>query len=256
MKYRKAVLLFLTLGLMAGTAAALTWLKANQKLGLPGIKAEPVPGSVAMKIELPENVLDFTSTNVPTSEVVLGYLPRDTSYAQRVYRTAGEKPLVANTLDGQFEIQASIILQGADRSSIHKPDYCLPGQGWTIPGKSIVQLPISRPQPYELSVARWTARNVLSRADGSKQEVSALYIFWFVADREQTASYDQRGKWLIRDMILKGVLQRWSYVSYFALCPPGQEDAAFEVMKKLIIASVPEFQLPPPAAEGPAAATR
>lgn len=144
MKLRQTILLILTLGLMAGTAGALTWLKANQKLGRPGIKAEPVPGSVAMKIELPENVLDFTSSNVPTSDVVLGYLPKDTSYAQRVYRTP----------DGKFEVQASIILQGADRSSIHKPDYCLPGQGWTIPDKSIVQLPISGLDPYELSAAR------------------------------------------------------------------------------------------------------
>jgi hypothetical protein len=40
-------------------------------------------------------------------------------------------------------------------------------------------------------------------------------------------------------------LQRWAYVSYFSICTPGQEDAAFERMNKLIAASVPEYQLPP-----------
>jgi hypothetical protein len=40
-------------------------------------------------------------------------------------------------------------------------------------------------------------------------------------------------------------LQRWAYVSYFAVYEPGQEDAAFERVKKLIMASVPEFQLAP-----------
>jgi hypothetical protein len=41
------------------------------------------------------------------------------------------------------------------------------------------------------------------------------------------------------------VLQRWAYVSYFAICSPGQEDATFERMSRLIEESVPEFQLPP-----------
>jgi hypothetical protein len=40
-------------------------------------------------------------------------------------------------------------------------------------------------------------------------------------------------------------LQRWAYVSYFSICEPGQEDAVFARMEKLIAASVPEFQPPP-----------
>jgi hypothetical protein len=40
-------------------------------------------------------------------------------------------------------------------------------------------------------------------------------------------------------------LDRWAYISYFSVCEPGQEDAAFERMKKLIAISVPEFQLVP-----------
>ena len=51
--------------------------------------------------------------------------------------------------------------------------------------------------------------------------------------------------WLTRDLLTRGVLQRWAYISYFAVCVPGQEDATFDRMKSLIAASVPEFQLPP-----------
>jgi len=40
-------------------------------------------------------------------------------------------------------------------------------------------------------------------------------------------------------------LQRWAYISYFSQCEPGQEDAAFARMEKLIAASVPKFQMPP-----------
>ena len=234
MKHQKWLVFFVALGLMAGTAGALTWLRANQKLGKPGIKAMAIPGSVMMKIELPERVLDFTSTNMPEPEVVVGYLPKDTSYAGRLY-----------TATNGLQINSTIILMGADRTSIHKPDYCLPGQGWSINEKTVVNIPVAGPQNYQLPVAKWIIGNVYQTPDGQKHEVSGLYVFWFVADGEQTADNYQRMWWLGRDLLRTGVLQRWAYVSFFSVCAPGQEDATFEQMKKLIAVTVPEFQFLP-----------
>ena len=234
MKPPKWLMVALALALMAGAAVALTWLKTNQKLGQPGIKATPTPGSVVMQIDLPEQVLDFTSTNLPESEIELGYFPKDTSYAHRVYRAP----------DG-LAVSTVIILMGADRTSIHRPDYCLPGQGWTIGQKTAVKIPIGGGQPYDLPVMKWIVHNSFPAADGRKQEVSGVYVFWFVADHEQTTDSVQRMWWLARDLLCTGVLQRWAYVSYFSLCAPGQEEAAFERMQKLIAASVPEYQMPP-----------
>ncbi len=234
MKHQNWMIFLIGLALMAGTVGALTWLKAHQRLGEPGIKAIPIPGSVAMKIDLPGSVLDFTSSNVPEPEVVLGYLPKDSSYAQRFYRAP----------DG-FVATATIVLMGADRTSIHRPDYCLPGQGWTIDSKTAINIPIGGEHPYELQALKWTVRNLFPTPDGQKQEVSGVYVFWFVADNEQTPNYVQFQYQLIRDLLFTGKLQRWAYISYFTLCPPGQEEAAFERMKKLIAASVPAYQLPP-----------
>ena len=234
MKHQKWLVFVVALGLMAGTAGALTWLRANQKLGKPGIKAMAIPGSVMMKIELPERVLDFTSTNMPEPEVVVGYLPKDTSYAGRLY-----------TATNGLQINSTIILMGADRTSIHKPDYCLPGQGWSINEKTVVNIPVAGPQNYQLPVAKWIIGNVYQTPDGQKHEVSGLYVFWFVADGEQTTDNYQRMWWLGRDLLRTGVLQRWAYVSFFSVCAPGQEDATFEQMKKLIAVTVPEFQFLP-----------
>jgi Protein of unknown function (DUF3485) len=236
MKHQKWIILAVALVLMAGTAGALTWLRANQKLGRPGIKAEAIPGSVMMKINLPERVLDFTSTNVPEPQVVLDYLPPDTSYAERIY-----------TAPDGFWIQNTVILMGADRTSIHKPDYCLPGQGWVIKDKSVVNIPVAGPQSYQLPVAKWVINNVFQKADGQKEAISGLYVFWLVADNEETPDNYQRMWWMGRDLLRTGVLQRWAYVSYFAACAPGHEDAAFERMKDLIAHSVPEYQWAPTA---------
>ena len=80
-----------------------------------------------MKIDLPARVLDFSSTNVPEPELVLGYLPKDTSYAERHYQSP----------DG-FNVTGTVVLMGTDRTSIHNADYCLRGQGLNPDEKKIV----------------------------------------------------------------------------------------------------------------------
>ncbi|MGD0252333.1 MAG: exosortase-associated EpsI family protein [Verrucomicrobiota bacterium] len=234
MKIQKKIVFIIVVALIGGAAAALDWFHANQKLGAPGIKVVSIPGSVVMKIDLPERVLDFTSTNVPEDQTVLYTLPKDTSYAQRRYVAP----------DG-FQVNANVILMGADRTSIHKPDYCLPGQGWSINKKTVVNVPVSGAQNYQLPVAKWVVGNSYQTPDGEKVAARGIYVFWFVADGEQTTDNYQRMWWLGRDLLRTGVLQRWAYISYFSVCWPGQEEATFARMKKLIAASVSEFQLPP-----------
>jgi len=231
---QKWLVLAVLLVLIAGTGGAVTWLKGHQKLGQPGIKTAPIPGSSLLKLELPDRVLDFTSTNVPESDVELGYFPRDTSYDRRMYHSP----------DG-FPISGTVILMGADRTSIHRPEYCMVGQGWTILSRTVVDLPIAGPRPYRLPVMKWLVSTIVKGPDGGQREIHGLYVFWFVADGEQTTGNVQLQLYLMRDLLFRGVLQRWAYVSYFAQCEPGQEDAAFGRMKKLIAASAPEFLLPP-----------
>jgi hypothetical protein len=231
---QKRIVFIVALLLMGGTAFALTWLGSNKRLGRPGIKAESIAGSkVVMKIELPAQVLDFTSTNLPQEKIVLDYLPADTSFARRMYFRPDGAPIDAN-----------IILMGMDRSSIHKADYCLKGAGFTTEKKETVQIPITGPVPYELSVAKWTVNRVVEQ-NGEKRIDHALYVFWFATDGASTPSHFWFRMKLMWNVVRTGTLQRWAYISYVVPCEPGREDAAFERAAKLIAASVPEFQLPP-----------
>lgn len=233
MKNQKWLILCVALLLMAGTAGALTWLHLNQKLGTPFLKGTPIPDSIRLQINLPERVLDFTSTNVPEPAVAIGYFPGDTSYAERFYHEA----------DG-LGIQCTAILMGADRSCIHRPEYCMPGQGWSIDKREVADLPIQDQPPYTLEVERWNVSTEVQRPDGQKVKVAGIYVFWFVADNEETANHDKMLEWLTLDLFRTGKLQRWAYISYFAQCQPGQEDVAFDHLKRLISAQVPEFELP------------
>jgi len=233
MKNKKIMMLAVTLVMLAGTAAALTWLRTNQRLGTPGLKATPIPGSVMMKVDLPERVLDFTSTNVPEPDVAIGYFPKDTSYAERFYSAP----------DG-FKLQSIAVLMGADRTSIHPPEFCLAGQGWDIDEKQTINIPINDQPPYQLQAAAWKLSQTRQLPDGEKAHVEAVYVYWYVANNEETPDHHKMLEWLTLDFLRTGTLQRWAYISYFSQCQPGQEDATIDRIKKFIIASVPEFQLP------------
>jgi hypothetical protein len=236
MKKQKSILLIATLVLVATAGGMLYWLKTHQRLGTPGIKTAPTSHPVVMEIDLPAKVLDFMSTErLIQSAVVTNFLPKDTSFALRVY----------NTNEGIGAIQASVILMGKDRTSIHKPEYCLPGQGFRIEAQTNIVIPIAGPQPYALNVKKWNLSITIKDDNGQPHNMRAVYMFWFVADNQLTTDHRQRMWWLARDLLRHGVLQRWAYISYFAGCQPGEEEATAARMEKLIAASVPEFQIPP-----------
>jgi hypothetical protein len=243
MNKQKWMMVILALGLMGGSAALLMRLKATQKLGEPAVKTRPIPASQRLKVELPERVLDYASEAVEVDKTTLGWLPSDTSFGQRVYRAP----------DG-FETAVNVILMGRDRTSIHKTEFCLEGQGWVIDRNASSQATVrmDRPYSYDLPVMKFVATKQVT-VNGQPVTARGIYVLWFVADNDEyTARHWQRMWWMARDLLRTGVLRRWASISYFAHCAPGQEDATFERMKKFIVASAPEFQLVP----GPAPAAR
>jgi len=137
------------------------------------------------------------------------------------------------------------VLMGADRSSIHKPQLCLPAQGWTINRTEVATIPVAAAaHPYDLPVIKLTAANQLA-VNGQTVAARGIYVYWFVAAGELSADPSGwRRTWRGMVHLLRtGELQRWAYVSVFAVCEPGQEAALYERMKQLIAATVPEFQL-------------
>ncbi len=227
------------LALIGTTAGVLARMHQNHRLGKPGLRMieEPVlaeDGQVVNTntVALPHRVLDFTSETKPITTVELGWLPADTTYARRVYRAP----------DG-FGIQLNVVLMGQDRSSIHRPQICLTGQGFTIERSDLLEIDVPKPHPYRLPVMRLTASGSSRSADGRDHAYKAVYVYWFVADGQLTARHGQRMWWMARDLLRHGVLQRWAYVSGLAVGPPGSEDALYRRLEEFLAAAVPEFQL-------------
>jgi hypothetical protein len=236
MNRQKWIVLIAALGLIGGAAGLLRHLQTHQKLGRPAVKTSPIAGSQRLHVELPERVLDYTSEEVKVDQLTLDVLPQDTSFGGRRYSAP----------DG-FVTAVNVVLMGSDRTSLHKTEYCVEGQGWQIDrgASAEAKVHMERPYPYDLPVMKFIATK---EAMVNEQKVTArgVYVFWFVADNDEyTSQHWQRMWWMARDLFHTGVLQRWAFVSCFSVCAPGQEDATFERMKKFIAACVPEVQLVP-----------
>ncbi|HEX4348738.1 MAG TPA: exosortase-associated EpsI family protein, partial [Verrucomicrobiae bacterium] len=216
-------------------AGVLAHAKSNQKLGLPGVKTRPLEGSKNLEVMLPADLSGYTSKLLPQAEVVTNQLPQDTSFGQRLYKA-----------DDGFQTLANVVLMGSSRASIHKPQICLTAQGWNIndTASRVETVHMDRPVPYDLPVMRLAATRE-TELNGQKVVEQGVYVYWFVDADRYTASHARRMIWMAQDVLLKSELDRWAYIAFFSVGAPGQEDAMFERMKKLIVTSVPEFQLVP-----------
>lgn len=237
MKMRERILLFVGLALIGATALGVTELKTHRRLGKPGVRAEVVPGSLRMHLDVVTNVVGYECREMPVPDVVTNTLPPDTSFRQCVYSNA------------EGSIQSFVVMMGGDRTSIHQPQFCLSGAGWTVDGSrtEMTTVRIERPRPVDLPVMKLITSKTVEQ-DGRKQTSSGVYVYWFVADNVVTANHSQFGLGVIKHMFKTGELQRWAYITYFAPCYPGQEDRAFNRIQRLMNKTLPEFQLawPPP----------
>lgn len=237
-------ILAVTLALMGLASATLLYARHHQQLGQPGLRivAEPIydnDGNLAgtNSVYLPSTVLDYVSDPVPIPRIELDWLPEDTTYGRRIYRSA----------DG-MEMMMSAVLMGTDRTSIHQPQFCLTGQGLRIDKSELTSIRITDPHPYDLPVMKLTASGMVPARGGGTVPIRALFVYWFVADGQITADHLERMWWMARDLVFTGTLQRWAYVGCLAISAPGQEDATYQRMEQLIAAAVPRFQtvtLPP-----------
>jgi len=230
------ILMIAALALIAGTAGLLV--STHQKLGPPGVRTKPSDDPGRLEVELPPQVLDYKSERIETDDITKATLPKDTSFGSRNY----EAP-------DHFGIALSVVLMGTDRTSLHKPQFCLEGMGWHIDatGSLETSVHLDRPCSYELPVVRLLASREAQTGAGQKGTIRGVYVYWFVADDALSSSVSGFERmWMMGSKLLRtGVLQRWAYVSCFTTCLPGQEDATFERMKLFIAAAVPEFQLNP-----------
>ncbi len=182
-------------------------------------KTEPV----GIKLALPQYVDKWYGVDQPVTERERQVLAGDTEFARKRY-TDG----VGNS------IYASIVLSGHDLdNSIHRPERCLPAQGWTIADSK--NLAITVPGWGKLQVTRLHNIRQVPTRNGKTVPIYNLNYYWFVGYHHLTASHLQRTFLDIQDRILKGYNQRWAYITVASditerLVPFGRSEKQTDVL--------------------------
>ncbi|GAB4168391.1 MAG: hypothetical protein Fur0032_06650 [Terrimicrobiaceae bacterium] len=152
----------------------------------------------AVNMDLPDQIAGYVGTDQKVSESELAILPKDTEFAKKLYS------------DGSSEIHCQIVLAGAEKRSIHRPEVCLPGQGWTVKSGQVV--PVKLADGRTLDVMQLTIGRPVTLPDGSKKELTSLFYYWFVGKGTTTPHHLVRILKTNMDMLLHNVNHRWAYV--------------------------------------------
>src|ERR1044071_3378464 len=147
-------------------------------------------------------------------------------------------------------IYVSIVLSGADLdNSIHRPERCLPAQGWTIADTRSLEVPLN--DGKKLEVTRLHDVRQAPLRSGEMVSVYNLNYYWFVGYHHLTASHLKRTMIDIQDRVFKGYNQRWAYITVAAditkgFVPFGLNEAETDAMLRDFIRQIfPEISSTP-----------
>ncbi|MCE0484478.1 MAG: EpsI family protein [Methylacidiphilales bacterium] len=188
-------------------------------------------------MDLPFQIGPLFGFHEDVSKAELEILPPDTTFARKSYGAIG-----SDQLD---RILCSIVLSGREKRSIHRPERCLPGQGWNVIGSNVVDVPLASGHP--LKVMALLLNRPVTLSNGTISHLEAYYLYWYVGRNVTTPYSFQRVMLTNWDLIVHRANQRWAYVIVMApitegFLPNGRTaDQTLFMLKQFIRASVPSF---------------
>lgn len=192
-------------------------------------------------VTLPDSIgLDWMGQAAEITPVEREVLPADTGFSRKTY---------VSLLDRRQQVFLSIVLSGRDRTSIHRPEICLVGQGWTITGRMMHAF--RRPDDPQARVPATVLRieREFTTNRGEKIRVPALFAYWFVGADKIVATSTERVVYTSLDRLRHLQAHRWAYVVAQTLAPDGEE-AAFARIQSVLDGTLPAFQEALPAGSG------
>jgi EpsI family protein len=161
----------------------------------------PTKSGVIMK--LPSDVGEFTGKEEEPSEGEKYVLPKDTEIVKKSY----------TDLSGDM-LSATVVLAGAEKRSIHRPELCLPAQGWSINREKVV--PVTLADGRTISIMQVSISRLVSSSSGASRMLNSYYDYWFVGNGITTPSHITRlliNSW---DRVIHHKNHRWAYVAVSA----------------------------------------
>jgi EpsI family protein len=159
----------------------------------------PSRSEAGIDMNLPDSVNGFRGTDQEVSASELAILPRDTEFAKKLYRN-----------ERGDQISCQTVLAGGEKRSIHRPEVCLPAQGWSVKTGEVIQINLGNGK--NLDVMKLVIAKKLSLVDGQPRDLTSLFLYWFVGKDATTPHHVVRLLRTNLDMLLHNTNHRWAYV--------------------------------------------
>ncbi len=161
-------------------------------------------------------------------------LPADTGFSRMNY---------VSLHDLTQRVFLSVVLSGRDRTSIHRPELCLGGQGWTIRGRTTHEFNWPHGGAGRVPATVLRIEHELTDPRGGTRKIPALFAYWFVGADRVVASNGERILYSALDRIRHLQVHRWAYVVLQTTATDG-EAAALARMQTVLNGTLPSFQKP------------
>ena len=163
-------------------------------------------------------------------------LPPDTGFASRVYRH------LPTSAPPYCSIPFSIVLSGRDRTSIHRPELCLIGQGWTITSRSVETLTLANGEKLDVTLLHIEELQLPpSNNPAFAKPVPALFAYWFAGSDTTVPTYPQMLLHSATDRLFRLRADRWAYFTVLTPILDG-EPAARDQLNTVISALWPQIR--------------
>jgi hypothetical protein len=213
--------LVLFLVLVLATIAACFFIEPPAKMSEPGVW-----------MHWPDQVLGYTGQEIKlkSSDPERVLLPSDTEIAKELYTNQ----------DGDH-IAAEIVLSGVEHRSIHRPEICLKGQGWTLHSGQVVRIPLELGR-RSLEVTVLDITQPLQTPQGKVIQQEALYAYFFVSKDAETAKHFDRIAITNLDLLLHNKSHRWAYVIAMAGVNGGRtREQTLDIIKRFFQQTAPSI---------------
>lgn len=189
-----------------------------------------------VNLNLPEHVGSFTGKPADVSESEKVILPTDTEFAKMLYTSFGGE-----------QINCQVVLSGGEKRSIHRPETCLPAQGWTKKTSQVI--PVKLDDGRTLEVMKLVISRPVEVQPGVRKELTSLFIYWFIGKDITTPHHWYRILHTDWDRVVHGISHRWAYVIVSApvldgFVPGGKnQEQTLESLKAFIGEIAPDIMI-------------
>ena len=216
--FRESLRRCLTLVLLAG----LTLLACRL---FHDVDTKTEPGVI---MNLPDSVGNYLGFNMDITESERLILPKDTEFAKKRYM-GFDLP----------EMTTEIVLTGAQRQSIHRPQVCLVGQGWAVQKEETIPITLADGRVQKV-------RNLTLVRTQDGVQIVGYFIYWFIGKDKTTDDHVERIILTSWDRIVHRVNHRWAYVIVSSILPTQAEERQ-KVLSDLVSFTrelIPQIQRP------------